>query len=108
MLIIVESPFRGKDRFERKANLAYTAKCCYYVYEQGHIPFASHLFFPEFLDEDAPKERLAGIEAGYFFWSMADEIWFFTRRGWSRGMDMALEKAKKEGKHFQILEIAQA
>jgi 3-mercaptopyruvate sulfurtransferase SseA len=107
MFIIVESPFRGKNRFERKVNLAYAAKCCYHVYEQGHIPFASHLFFPEFLDEDDPKERAAGIEAGYYFWSIADEVWFFVYREWSKGMTMALTKVRAENKPYQILNLPQ-
>jgi hypothetical protein len=107
MLIIVESPFRGKDRFERRANLAYAARCCYYVYEQGHVPFASHLFFPEFLDEDDPKERAAGIEGGYYLWSVADQVWFFTSRGWSTGMDRALVKAKIEEKPHRMLDLPQ-
>jgi hypothetical protein len=105
MLIIVESPYRGTNRFERLENAAFCRRCCYHVYKEGHIPFASHLFFPEFLNEDDPVERKAGIEGGYFFWQMAGEVWFFVERGWSPGMRAAHDNALFTGKPIQVIGV---
>ena len=54
------SPFRGN--VER--NTALAKQYCRQVYEAGYTPIAPHLYFTQFLDDNYPKERLAGMEMG--------------------------------------------
>ena len=91
-IVIIESPFAPSDRYTLDANREYLRRALRHSYELGEIPFASHGFFPHFLDEFEPSERAAGIEMGYAFWQYADKIVFYTDHGWSRGMNAALSR----------------
>lgn len=44
------------------------------------MPMAPHLFFPEFLSEDKPKERETGIQFGLEWLSECDELWVIGSR----------------------------
>lgn len=98
---IVESPFKGTSKEDRMQNIAYARACCKHAVDLGYVPFASHLFFPQFLNEDVPEDRKTGIEMGYDFWDKADVILFFMDRGVSTGMEQALVRAFKENKPFE-------
>ncbi len=62
-------------------NLVLARKYCQYVLKQERLPFAPHLLFPQFLDENTPKERQFGIELGEAFMNRCDEMWVFVRNG---------------------------
>lgn len=94
MIVIVESPFAGN----MEVNRAYAIKACADCFRRGEIPFASHLLYPQILDELKPEEREQGITAGYKFWPLADRIVFYMDRGESPGMTRAMQRAKAEGR----------
>jgi len=52
------SPFRG----DIEANTERAREYCRQVYEAGYTPLAPHLLFPQFLREEVPEEREAGLE----------------------------------------------
>lgn len=52
------SPYRG----DIEANTEWAREYCRQVYEAGYIPLAPHLLFPQFLKEEIPEEREAGLE----------------------------------------------
>lgn len=54
------SPFRG----DVKNNTRRAQEYCRQVYEAGYIPLAPHLLFPQFLDDNDPAQRQAGIDMG--------------------------------------------
>jgi len=54
------SPFRG----DVEKNTARAREYCRQVYEAGYTPLAPHLYFTQFLNDDYPKERVAGMEMG--------------------------------------------
>ena len=54
------SPFRG----DVERNTARAREYCRQVYEAGYTPLAPHLYFTQFLNDDYPKERVAGMEMG--------------------------------------------
>lgn len=88
MIVIVESPFAG----DMEANRKYAVRACADCFRRGETPFASHLLYPQVLDELKPKEREQGITAGYEFWGSARTIAFYVDNGWSPGMIRALKR----------------
>jgi hypothetical protein len=92
--VIVESPYAG----DTARNIEYAKECCLDCIKRGEVPFASHLFFPQFLDDNNPDHRTIGVHMGYDFWEKAEEIVFYTDLGLSPGMEKALAKAFMEGK----------
>lgn len=92
-VVIVESPFAG----DLLANKQYAKRCCADCLRRGEVPYASHLFFPEFLDELKPEERELGLTAGYAMWPLAAKVVFYTDRGMSGGMKRAEERAVYRG-----------
>ena len=90
--IFVCSPFQGKQENLEKAKLY-----CKYVMQEGHAPFAPHLFYPQFLDEADPDSREKGIWAGIAYLRTCDEVWVFGETANSPptpGMSKELEAAK--------------
>lgn len=100
-VVIVESPFAG----DMEANRKYAIAACVDCLRRGEVPYASHLFFPQFLDELKPEERELGLTAGYAMWPVATKIVFYNDRGISRGMGRALTRAhelKKPIEHRRL------
>jgi hypothetical protein len=90
-LTIIESPFAGGlDR-----NSIYLTRAIRHSIKEGEVPFASHGFFPLFLDDSDPEERREGINLGYEFWPFASSIAFYVDYGISPGMEIALERASR-------------
>lgn len=90
-ITIIESPFAS----DPERNLSYLWAACRHAWEMGEIPFASHGWFPFFLDETT--ERAEGIAAGYVIGralraGLHDghfSVAFYVDRGWSSGMEAA-------------------
>lgn len=95
---IIESPFRG----DMVANRKYAIRAALDCLQRQEVPYASHLFFPQFLDEMTPHERETGLTAGYAMWWSAAKIAFYVDRGWSSGMQRAHERANKLGYVIEI------
>ena len=56
-MIYVCSPYRG----DVSVNVAFAKRCCLEVIKAGKVPFAPHLYFTQFLDDDIPEERERGM-----------------------------------------------
>lgn len=72
-LIFVCSPFRG----DVETNVRQAERFCRFVYLQQSVPFAPHLIYPQFLDDDDPDERNAGLCMGIEVLNRCDELWAF-------------------------------
>lgn len=93
--VILESPYAG----DVAANRRYARRCAWHMTcEMGESPIASHLLFPQFLDDKVPNDRALGIAAGLAWRPVADYSAFYTDRGWSNGMRAALWSALKENR----------
>jgi hypothetical protein len=92
-VVIVESPYAG----DVEANRLYAIAACADCFRRGETPFASHLFYPQILNNHIKTERELGITAGYAFWPVARKIVFYTDRGWSPGMLRAKQRAEDLG-----------
>lgn len=69
--IFICSPFRGNIEENTQA-AQFFAKV---IIGTGRIPIAPHLYFPQFLDEDNPNERMNGIEMGLELMDVCDEVY---------------------------------
>jgi hypothetical protein len=96
-VVIVESPFAG----DMEANRRYAIAACADCFRRGETPFASHLLYPQILNELKKEDREKGITAGYAFWPVARKIVFYTDRGWSEGMLRAKQRADNFGYTFE-------
>jgi hypothetical protein len=81
--VFVCSPFGGKQ-----VNIDRAKEYCKFVLSQEHAPYAPHLMFPSFLDDNNEKERDLGIASGLEYLKECDEMWIFLPEGeeLSRGM----------------------
>ena len=71
--IFVCSPLRG----DYDNNMKRAEEYCKLVIDTGNTPYAPHLFFTRFLDDNIESERVAGINGGINFLSVCDELWYF-------------------------------
>jgi len=99
--VIVESPFGSDDIEIRKANVSYVRDACRDCVRRGENPFASHLFYTQFMDDADPADRSLGIQLGYDRWTDADSIVFYLDLGMSPGMQKALCHAFALGIHIE-------
>ena len=79
---------------ERKARVF-----CKFAVQQGVIPIAPHLLYPQFLDDSDPAERELGLFFGIVLLTKCEEIWVF---GTHVSAGMAAEIAKAESREIPI------
>ena len=97
-VVYICSPFAGDV-------LHNTGKACNYarfVKSKHAIPYAPHLLFPQFLDDNNPADRAEALEMGIDMLRRCDEIWVFGE-SISVGMAgeiQAAEKFKKPIRYF--------
>jgi len=86
--VYICSPYRG----DIETNTKNARRYCRYAFDEGLHPYAPHLYYPQFLDEEKPKERAAGIHYALMqMWRMK-EFWVFGDRH-TEGMKAELELA---------------
>ncbi len=91
--IILASPYAG----DRQRNLAYAHDCMLHSIKLGEAPLASHLLYPQILNDDIEEERALGIECEWRWLDLCKEIVVYDDLGVSRGMSLALERAQNLG-----------
>jgi hypothetical protein len=101
----IESPYGCENEEELKRNLLYARACVRDSLMRGEIPFASHLFFtqPGILDDNIPKERDIGINAGKELIEALPGIVsvVYTDLGISNGMRYGIDRAKKNNRKIE-------
>ena len=65
-----------------------------FAHTQGTAPIAPHLHNPQFLDENIPEERQAGIAIGLEYLGRAEELWCFGNQ-LTEGMELELQAAQQ-------------
>lgn len=95
--VILESPYKGKDKKEEKRNIKYARKCVLDCLKKGESPIASHLLLtqPGILNDNIPENRRLGIDAGLAWKCVAEKQVFYIDFGMSSGMKYGLEYAKE-------------
>lgn len=87
--IYVASKYAGDTEKNTKAAIAY----CRRVIDSGYMPVASHLLYPQMLDDNVPEERELGRLFGLALLAVCDEVWAFGEI--SSGMEREIEEAKR-------------
>jgi hypothetical protein len=70
-LIFVCSPYGGEHVLR---NIDYAKRLCRAVIKAGHYPFAPHLLYPQFLDDQYNEERALGVQIGDKIKEACDEL----------------------------------
>lgn len=76
---------------------------CRQVIAEGYMPVASHLLYPQMLNDNNPAERELGMMFGLALMRMCDEVWVFGSV--SSGMAQEIEEAKKLNKKLVYKEV---
>ncbi len=95
-LVYICSPYAGDFEANKQAARRY----CRFAVESGYIPIASHLLYPQFLDDDDPDERNLGIFFGNVLMDKCEELWIFGGK-LSPGMRAELNRAKRKGRRVR-------
>lgn len=100
-LVILESPYAGN----RKTNLSYAYRAMLDSISREEAPLASHLLYPQFLDDNAVDQRILGMEAGLAWVARADATVVYTDLGVSPGMAIGINRALNLGKPVEYRTI---
>ncbi len=79
-------------------NVTVAEQLCRKAVEHGCAPFAPHLLFTRFLDDEKASEREIGIACGLMFMKSCDEVWAYIGDGVSSGMRREMDHALCLGK----------
>lgn len=100
--VFICSPYRprGETEKERQAdlekNLKIAREACSYALGHGFIPYAPHLYFPQFLSDEDAGEREKGIRCGLKWLAQCDELWVIGSRV-TEGMKTEIRTAEEAG-----------
>lgn len=92
--VIIESPYAGNV----EENMKYLKECVRDCISRGEIPFASHGFYTQYLNDDDPEERKTGMRLGFEIGKLFEKTVIYTDRGVSKGMCDGIEAARKAGR----------
>ena len=90
--VFICSPLSG----DIEGNMDNARKYCALAIRRGFVPFAPHIYFPQFLDDSIPAERNIGLAAAKMWVSLCEEMWVFGPYI-SEGMSGEIELAKRSG-----------
>ena len=88
-IVYICSPFSG----DVDSNIMAAQRYSRFAVDKGYIPIAPHLLFPQFLDDNDPKERQLGLFFGNALMSKCAEVWVFGSTI-SAGMEAEIIRAK--------------
>jgi hypothetical protein len=72
------------------------------VIDKGYMPIASHLLYPQILNDNDPEERELGLLFGLALLRECDEVWVFGEV--SPGVAQEIEEAKRLNKQLRYFE----
>lgn len=88
-IVYICSPYSG----DNETNVAAARTYSRFAVISGYIPVAPHLLFPQFMDEENPRERQLALFFGNALMSKCSEVWVFGSNI-SSGMEEEIERAK--------------
>jgi len=86
--VYICSPYRDNPEENRQKALQYCRK----AFDEGYLPIAPHVYFPQFLDENTEREQ--GLEMALQLLLECQELWVFGPEI-TEGMKREIEFAKK-------------
>ncbi len=95
--VYVASKYAG----DIEANVQAARFYCRRVIDEGYMPIASHLLYPQFLDDSKPEERELGLLFGLALLKLCDEVGVFGDV--SPGVEKEIEEAKQLKKKLRFI-----
>ena len=86
--VYICSPYRDNPR----VNVMRARNYCKFAVEQGKLPIAPHLYFPQFLSEATERDK--AMRMNFELLKLCDEVWVFGDKI-TEGMAAEIERAKK-------------
>lgn len=99
--VVIESPWRASQAYSVDQHRTYLMHAMADCVARGEIPFASHLYLAEILNDDDPRERALGISAGWEWGRHADAIAVYCDFSISEGMALSIAHYEKLGKPIE-------
>ena len=100
--IYVASRYAG----DVERNTAFAVNCCRRVIDEGCMPIASHLLYPQMLDDNNPDEREMGLMFGLALLAVCDEIWVFGEVSARVAREVAeAKRLKKRIRYFEEADV---
>ena len=90
-VVYICSPYAG----DVAGNVAAARRYSRYAVDRGFIPIAPHLLFPQFMEDNDPRERELGMFFGNVLMGKCAEVWVFGRKI-SPGMQMEISRAQRK------------
>lgn len=91
---------------DTQVNVWKACNCCKYVIRHGCMPIASHLLYPQFLEDRDPLQRKLGCQFGLALLAICREVWVFTEnRELSDGMRAEIAEARKLKKKVRYIDM---
>lgn len=104
--VVIESPYAGANLIERRENELYAQRALDDSLARDEAPFASHLLYPQVLDDNVPAQRRQGIDGQLAWIDLARSIVVYCDRGFSPGMIHAIRHCLRQGYEIVIRTIA--
>lgn len=95
--IFICSPYRGRVEENKKNAVSYARITAM----SGDVPIVPHLYFPSFLDDNIPNERMTGLAMGLELMDICDEVYVFGFEI-TEGMKFELDHAKEIRKPVRL------
>lgn len=104
--VIIESPYSAKSERALYKNVRFARSCMLDSLNRGEAPFLSHLLYTQVWDDNDPRLRAAGINAGLEIGKRADKTIVYTNLGISEGMSYGIRAAEEAGRpiEYRLLE----
>lgn len=93
---MVETPYHG-NWWRRFQNRRFARQCLKDSLGRGEAPLASHLLYPQVLNDTDASERRLGIAAGLAWLAVAEASVVYVDRGVSPGMRQGIAAADRQG-----------
>ena len=94
-IVYICSPYAG----DIDVNTENARRYCRMAVNFGYIPIAPHLLFPQFMNDDIPRERELAMFFGNVLMSKCAEVWVCGDKI-SSGMEEEIQRAKR--KNYKI------
>ncbi|MBO5863516.1 MAG: hypothetical protein J6Q59_04525 [Paludibacteraceae bacterium] len=98
-LVYICSPCRGKTAAETIDNITKAREYCAKAaeFDPEVIPFAPHVYFTQWLNDNVPAQRAAGMEMGLAMLEKCSELWVYGGFGnLTEGMAAEVEYARQK------------
>ena len=91
-IVYICSPFSG----DTETNLKNARRYSRFALDQGYLPIAPHLLFPQFMDDSVQEDRDLALRMNIILLTKCAELWAFGDRI-SKGMSIEIARARRKG-----------